>query len=83
MIKDDPVVSRVEVRASTKEFSRYRKLVDSDWNKETFDAVVELMWDVVKDSAPETHGPVELAFLKNMHDRKRASAIPAVFRRST
>jgi len=78
MIKDDSVVSRVEVRASTKEFSRYKKLVDSDWNKATFEAVLELMWDVVKDSASEHNEPVELTFLRQMRDRKRTSAVPAV-----
>jgi hypothetical protein len=73
------VVSRVEVRASAKEFSRYRKLVDSDWNKTTFDAVLELMWDVVKDSAWEQGEPIELTFLRHIHDKKRASVVPAEF----
>ena len=72
------MVPRVDVYASTKEFSRYRKLVDSDWNKATFAAVLELMWDVVKDSASDPDEPTEMTFLKCMHE-KRTSAVPPAF----
>lgn len=45
--------AKLEVRASAEEFSRYRDLVDSDWNKSTLDAVLKLLWAVVRESADE------------------------------
>lgn len=74
-----PMASRLHIRASTKEFSRYRELVDSDWNKSTFDAVLQLMWAVVGHSASAHNGSAELAYLGQLHDRKRPSGLPPDF----
>ena len=73
------MVSRVQVRASTNEFSRYRELVDSEWNKATFEAVLDLLWNVVRESSSDHNEPAELAFLRQAHDKKRTVAMPAEF----
>ncbi|MGH7139627.1 MAG: hypothetical protein ACREHD_28130 [Pirellulales bacterium] len=50
---------RIEIRASANHFSRYRKLVDSDWNGRTFADVLQLLWDVVTLSPSRESEPVD------------------------
>ncbi len=68
--------AEIEIRALADKFARYKKLVDSDWNKRTFQGVVELFDDVVRGAesriadnldladllvhAAERRGPIEL-----------------------
>jgi hypothetical protein len=71
------VAIQIEVRASTKEFIRYKDLVDSDWNKTTFHAVLTLLWDVISVSISEHEKKAEwLCFLKDDGEKRLPTVVP-------
>ena len=63
------VTVQIHVRASAKEFSRYKELVDSDWNRTTLDAVLHLLWDVINESALKSKSEEWLYFLEKTGQR--------------
>jgi len=68
---------KLEVRAGSEEFSRYRSLVDSDWNKATLDAVLGLLRRVVTVPASANRQAEEwLALPAAVGERNRTSAVP-------
>jgi hypothetical protein len=80
MRKVGQVTYHIEVRASAKDFSRYRELVDSDWDKAAFEAVLGLMRKVINGSITEQTEPVELlTFLRELHGKKSAPGVPEEF----
>jgi hypothetical protein len=68
---------KVEVRASSQEFCRYRRLVDSDWNAKTFNAVLKLLWEVLTIRADEQSESIDwILSLKKLDGRNLTIPLP-------
>jgi hypothetical protein len=62
------VAVKLAIQASASEYSRYRALVNSDWNGATYRDALRLLWDVVTISPGRSSGPADwLWSLKRSH----------------